>query len=91
MVGCVIFNYGVGVDLDFACDDSDNIGTWNVVCVGGRFVVFGWGYILPVAENAFFARVVAFVCDWWVGMFLFCGIVRQYYRFPDRRVFDVIV
>ena len=91
MVGCVIFNYGVGVDLDFACDDSDNICTWNVVRVGGRFVVFGWCYILSVAENAFFARVMAFVRDWWVGVFLFCGIVRQYYRFPDRRMFDVIV
>ena len=85
----VVFNHGLGIGLDFASNDSDDIAPWYVVCVGGRIVLFSWGYILFVAKNAIFACFVAFVRDWWFGVLLFCRVVWQYHRFPNRRVFDV--
>lgn len=52
-----------------------------MVYPGWRVVVFAGCDILPVAENAFFACGMAFVCDWWDGVFLFCRTVRLYFGF----------
>lgn len=87
MGGVFVFNYGVGAALDFASNDSNNIEPWYVVRVGGRIVLFDWCNILFVAQNEIFARVMASVRYWWVGMLLFCRVIWQYYRFPVAGVF----
>ena len=89
-MGCqFIFADGMGAAVDFAGYDSDNIASWYVVCIGGWFVIFGWCCFLFMAQNEVFTRIMAFVCDWWIGVFLFRRVVWQYHRFPDSWLFSV--
>ena len=71
MDGGIISGYGVGAVMDITCDDKDYICARDVVCVGGRFVVFNWRDILSVAENEVCACCLAFVCYWGQCVFLF--------------------
>lgn len=79
MDGVIIPDYGMDADLYIAGDAAQYIGTWNVVYFGGWIVIFIGGDILPVAEDAFFTRGMASVCNWRNGMLLFRGTVRMHY------------
>ena len=81
MDGIVVSHYGVGFALDFTCNDRHNFGTWNVVHIGRRFVVFNWGYILSLEEDEICTCVMAFIRHRGQCMFLFRGVVWVYHRF----------
>ena len=84
MDGCIIFDNGLGVGLDFACYDTYYICTWYVVCIGWWFVLFGWCNILSMAPYEICTCVLAFVRDWGQRVFLFRSALRIDNRFCNE-------
>ena len=61
---CIIFNNGLGGCLYSAKDDRNRVGARNVVCSGGRIVLFAGGYFLSASQVEIFPYDLAFVRYW---------------------------
>ena len=81
MVGCTISGYGLGIVVDFTCDDSNDFCTWYVVYSGGWFIIFVWCNLLFMAQIKIRPCIVAFMCHWGQCVFFLCGALWFDYRF----------